>query len=180
MYRSRAGGALLKDAALANFKQLLEDEAGQPQYRLFSLRDDFRGEWNRLQTAPDFNGLHTQTFRIAKRLFGFPFQAGEITVNKIQLFGMPKSRSAKDAPTLDTLTLSDPQGNKVDLKQAPALGKLVQLSASHQAEVRNPGQAQTEADWTLQVRKSDRESSLAWLEDLLILYQFSVAMPTNR
>jgi hypothetical protein len=178
-YTAREGGALLRDAATTYLKQQLEDEVGRPQLHLFSLRHDFPSEWQRLQTGSATNGVHKQAFSLAKRLFRYPFQAGEISVNKVELFGVPKSRAKKDAPEL-AVTLVDPKEENVELKQAAPIGLLVHKSAGHQVEVQNPGLTHKEADWTLQVAGADRETSLDRLEDILVLCHYSVKMPTNR
>jgi hypothetical protein len=171
-YTSREGGAALQKAALDSLKKLLETETSNPQARLFSLRHEFPSEWHRLQSVTDNNGDHRQAFSLNKQRFPFRFQDNkkQITVNKFELFGVPKGSAV---PALK-LTLIDPEGQAVKLQTAPTIGLLVHSSAETNFEVKNPGDEGNEADWVIQVKKADVATSLDRLEDILMLCHYSV------
>ena len=171
-YTSREGGVSLRKAALASLKKSLETEASKPQARLFSLRHEFPSEWHRLQRLADNNGDHRQTFSLNKQRFPFMFQSNkkQITVNKVELFGIPQG---SDVPTLK-LTLTDPEGQVVNLQTATGIGLLVHSSADTDLVVKNLGNDGNEADWTIQVKKADAPAGLDRLEDILVLCHYSV------
>lgn len=176
-YTAREGGVPLQDAAVAGLEQRLNDAKGRPQSRVFSLRHEFPSEWQRLRSVAEANGDHTRAFSLAKHRFPFVFQSGTITVNSIDLFGIPKSRERTvPAPDL-TLTLTDPKGAEVELKKAAAIGFLVHKSAGVGVEVKKLGDTKKEADWTLKVAKADLPASLERLEDILVLCHYSVVLP---
>lgn len=177
-YTARDGGMPLRDAAVTNLKQRLLDDEGKPQIRLFSLRHEFPSEWHKLRTIADNNGDHTQAFSLAKPRFPFVFQGGTITVNSIEIFGMPKDRAENSpAPELK-LTLAGPNEPPLELKKAAAVGSLVRKVAKDATiEVNNLGETEKEADWTIKVLKSDVAVSLERLADILLLCHYSVEMP---
>src|SRR6185295_9961365 len=88
-YTAREGGVTLRNAAVASLKQQLMAEEGKPQTRLFSLRHEFPSEWHRFQSIADNNGDHKQTFSLNKQRFPFMFQGSVVTVNEIEVFGVP-------------------------------------------------------------------------------------------
>ncbi len=172
-YTSRQGGVALQKAALTSLTKWLETEASKPQARLFSLRHEFPSEWNRLQSVADNNGDHKQPFSLTRQRFPFSFQGDkkQITVNSVDLFGVPKGASV---PKLN-LTLTDPEGQGLSLQNAAALGSLVHSSANNtDIEVKNTGNDGNEADWTIQVKKADVAVSLDRLEDILVVCNYSV------
>jgi hypothetical protein len=172
-YTSRAGGVALQNAAVASLKKLLQDEASKPQARLFSLRHEFPSEWHRLQTLADNNGDHKQAFSLNKQRFPFMFQSNKISVNSIEIFGVPKGSAV---PTLQ-LTLADPEGQAVNLQNAVAIGLLVRRSADNiDLEVKNLRSDGNEADWLIQVKKADVAASLERLEDIMVLCHYSISI----
>jgi peptidoglycan hydrolase-like protein with peptidoglycan-binding domain len=179
-YTAREGGAILRDAAVTSLTKLLEDEESLPQARLFSLRHEFPSEWQRLLSVADNNGDHSQAFSLAKYLFPFVFQGGKITLNSVELFGIPRSRDKNaSAPELK-LTLTGPDGLALDLPPASAaMGLLVHKAAGAAGEVKNLGDSKKEADWTIKVLQADLSASLERLEDILVLVHYSVKMPQN-
>ena len=89
-YTSRAGGVGVQKAAVASLKKLLQDAAVKPQARVFSLRHEFPSEWHRLRTVADNNGDHKQAFSLHKQRFPLMFQGNKITINGVEIFGVPK------------------------------------------------------------------------------------------
>jgi hypothetical protein len=177
-YTAREGGVPLRNAAVSNLKQQLQAEEGRPQARLFSLRHEFPTEWHRLQN----NGHHSQAFSLAKHRFPSMFQGGTITVNRIELFGIPKDRmESSPAPELKIAGPSpdEQQPEFLELKQAVAVGALVHTVADTNVEVKNLGDTKKEADWTIQVPTDDVSASLDQLEDILLLCHYTVEMPEN-
>ena len=179
-YTARDGGVPLRDAAVANLKQQLEEAEGNPQTRLFSLRHEFPSEWHKLQTVADNDGNHRQAFSLIKSRFPFIFQGGTITVNRIEIFGIPKDRT-KDSPAPElNVTLTGPP-NEPPLQQfekAASLGLLIHRESKNATvEVKNLGDTTKEADWTITVLKADVPTTLEQLEDILLLFHYSVEMP---
>jgi peptidoglycan hydrolase-like protein with peptidoglycan-binding domain len=178
-YTARGGGAALHNAAVGSLRESLEDEEGQPQARLFSLRHEFPSEWQRLRSTAESNGDHSQAFPLAKHRFPYVFQCGKITVNRVELFGIPKSRE-KNAPEPELLvTLIDPEGQQVELQEAAPVGLLGHRSADVSVVVNNLDGGEAGVDWTLKVAQTDLPVSLERLEDILVLCQYSVQMPTD-
>lgn len=178
-YTARDGGHLLAQKAKDHWKKIVADAESAPLSRLFSLKQEFPSEWQRLQSVKTNNGDHSQTFSLAKHRFPFGFQGGTITVNSIDIFGIPKSRK-KNAPAPDlAVTLTDPKGEEVELKKAAVVGLLVHKSADAAVEVKNLGDTKKEADWTLKIAKADLPASLERLEDILVLCHYSIDMPKN-
>jgi hypothetical protein len=172
-YTARTGGAALRNASLASLKQLLQDEARKPQARLFSLRHEFPSEWHRLQRVADNNGDHRQVFSLDKQRFPFVFHGKIITINNIELFGVPKDASV---PVLN-LTLTDAEGQTLNLIAGTPVGSLIHKSADTDVEVKKVGDNRTETEWTVQVKKADVSASLDRLEDLIVLCHYSVREP---
>jgi hypothetical protein len=188
-YTAREGGVPLRNAAVSNLKQQLQAEEGRPQSRLFSLQHEFPTEWHRLQSIANLNGDHSQAFSLAKYRFPFVFQGGMITVNRIEIFGIPKDRTeSSPVPELKNVMLAGPRPDEqqplefLELKQAVAVGSLVHTVAEvtgPNVEVKNLGDTKKEADWTIQVLKADVPASLDQLEDILLLCHYTVEMPEN-
>jgi hypothetical protein len=182
-YTAREGGTPLRDAAVANLKQQLKDEEGKPQARLFSLQREFSTEWHRLRTNADGGGNHSQSFSLAKQRFPFLFQGGQIAINRVEIFGIPKDRT-KDAPAPDLkISLTGPSGTRAlpPLETATDLGLLVHKVVKNLAvEVKDLGTKEGETEWTINVLKADVNVSLDRLDDILLLFHFTVAMPETH
>jgi hypothetical protein len=172
-YTSRLGGKILQNEARNSLKKLMEDEAGMPQARLFSLRHEFPSEWQRLLNVTDSNGDHKQTFSLNLQRFPFRFQGvkKQVTVNSVELFGLPKGAAE---PTLK-LTLTEPEGQPLNLLAATKVGFLAHSQAETDVEVKNISKDENDADWTILVKKSDVAASLERLEDIFVLCHYSVA-----
>lgn len=179
-YTAREGGVPLRDAAIASLKQQLQDEEGKPQARLFSLRHEFPTEWHQLQSIADSKGDHSQAFSLAKNRFPFVFQGGTITVNRIEIFGIPKDRmNTSPAPESEwkvTPPPPAPDAVPLDLKGTASEGLLIHKVAATDVEVKNPDPIKKEVDWTIQVLKDHVPASLDRLEDILLLCHYSVVM----
>ena len=76
-------------------------------------------------------------------------------------------------PTLQ-LTLTDPEGQALNLQNAAAIGLLVHRTAETDLEVKNLGNDGNEADWMIQVKKADVAASLERLENIMVLCHYSV------
>jgi hypothetical protein len=179
-YTAREGGMALREAAVRSLEQMLASQKGRLQTRLFSLRHEFPSEWHRLQVTADSNGDHSQAFSLAQPRFPLLFQGGNITVNSIEIFGVPKDRT-KSSPLPELkLTLTGPP-NEPPLQQLDplsALGLLVhKVVKGVGVKVKNLGDTQKEADWTIKVLKADVPVSLDRLEDIMLLCHYSVEMP---
>ncbi len=182
-YTAREGGAILREAAVANLDKQLKAEESKPQTRLFSLRYEFPSEWQRLLSdeAAAPNGDHSQAFSLAKHLFPFMFQGATITMNKIELFGVPKKLGNNFSEPVLALTLTKPDGAGVILKKATDIAQLVRMSTDADADVgvkvkHVDEKTKKGADWTLKVGKADVSRCLEKLDDILVLCHYSVVM----
>jgi hypothetical protein len=175
-YTAREGGVVLRDAAVQGLNQQLKAEEGKSQARLFSLRHEFPTEWQRLQSMADISGVHTQAFSLAKPRFPFVFQGGTITVNRIEIFGLPKDRTKTSPAPEWRVTPPAPAAAPLDLKDAAAVGSLVRKVADAEVEVKNLGDTKKEADWTIQVLEAHVPASLDRFEDILLLCHYAVQM----
>ncbi|MER9203435.1 neuraminidase-like domain-containing protein [Mesorhizobium sp. M0933] len=182
-YTARSGGAPLREAAVASLKQQLKDEEGMPQTRAFSLKHEFPSEWHRLRTVADVTGDHSQSFSLHKQRFPFPFQGGAITVDSVEILGVPNDRFPDAAPPDMKITLAGPLGTP-DLPamgNAVNIGLLVHRVVSDAAiEVKNLGKTGKEADWTIRVVKGDIANVLDRLKDIILLCHYTVAMPKDE
>jgi hypothetical protein len=179
-YTARDGGVPLRDAAVADLRQQLQEVEGTPQTRMFSLRHEFPSEWHKLRTVADNNGDDSQAFSLAKPRFPFTFQGGTITIHRIEIFGVPMDRTNNSqAPELNvTLTAPPNQPDLATLEPAAAVGLLVHKVIKDAAvEVKKLGDTKKEADWTITVLKADVSATLDRLEDILLLCHYSVEMP---
>lgn len=171
-YTARQGGGRLQKAAIDALRQQLKVATGAPQSRLFSLRHEFPSEWYRLAVVAVGFGDHRQAFSLHKERFPFIFGGSKVSISRLNLFGVP---AGSTAPAM-MLDISDPDGQAVNLTPiVPALGHLVgKKSANTDVEVKKLGPAGTEADWTITVKKANVAGSLATLEDLLLLCEYTV------
>jgi hypothetical protein len=116
-YTAREGGGLLRGAALARIKELLDDGQGIGSIRLFSLRQEFPVEWDRFQNQTPTPGQpFVLTFTIRPEHYPFwcqPRLAGA-AVSRVDLLARPSSapppsigvtvRDGAGAVHIDTLT----------------------------------------------------------------------------
>jgi hypothetical protein len=123
-----------------------------------------------LQRVADNNGDHRQVFSLDKQRFPFVFHSKIITVNNIEIFGVPRD---SPVPVLN-LTLTDPEGQTLNLISSAIVGSLVHKSADANVEVKKVGDNRTGTEWTVQVKKADLSANLDRLEDLLVLCHYSV------
>ena len=179
-YTARDGGVPLQSAAIDSLKRQLKEEDGRPQSRLFSLKHEFASEWYRLCTVADAAGDHEQAFSLAKSRFPFLFQGGTITINRVEMFGVPKDRS-KDAAAPDmTIMLTGPPGRPelAAAEKAASVGALVHKVVHDTAiEVKNLGNTGKEADWTIRIAKANAVAVLEGLDDIMLLCHYTVEVP---
>ncbi|MDP1678675.1 MAG: neuraminidase-like domain-containing protein [Candidatus Nitrotoga sp.] len=181
-YTAREGGAILREAAVANLEKQLKAEESKPQNRLFSLRYEFPSEWQRLLSVEvaALNGDdHSQAFSLAKHLFPFMFQGATITMNKIELFGVPKFLGNNFSEPVLAVTLTNPDGAEVKLKKAADIVQLVRMSTDGDVGVKVKHvdeKTKKDADWTLKVNRADVSRCLEQLDDILVMCHYSVVM----
>jgi hypothetical protein len=181
-YTAREGGVALRDAAVDSLNRQLKDEQGNPQARLFSLQHEFPTEWHRLRTKADQAGNHSQSFSLPKERFPFLFQGGQIHITSIEIFGVPKTR-ATDAPTPELkMSLSGPTGAPVlQLETADPVAKLAHKAVENlDIEVKDTGATEGETEWTINVLRDNVNVSLDRLDDVLLLFHFTVTMPQTH
>jgi hypothetical protein len=172
-YTARDGGVALRKEADTNLHQMLKNDAGKLQSRLFSLRHEFPTEWYKLVSNVDKDGNHSQTFSFNKQRFPMVFKNGVITVKKVDVFGNPKILT--DVPSLDKLILSEPDG-QIPLKDANKIGFLIHKASDVGVEVKDLGLNKNETDWKITVNKSDVSGSLEKLDDILVLFHYIVTI----
>jgi Tc toxin complex TcA C-terminal TcB-binding domain/Neuraminidase-like domain len=181
-YTSRDGGKQLKTESTNSLKKLLKDSAKNPEARLFSLRHEFPSEWHKLLTTSDSTGNHSQTFVIDKQRFPFVFSSSTIKINNVSIFGYPKSEN--DTPDIDKLILNAPNNtvltfeNKM-IKFPAKIGsklffKKTKSTSPMSVEVKNIGLNISDVEWSIKVFKTDVEKCLDKLEDIILMFEYTV------
>src|SRR5262249_35132139 len=92
-YTARDGGELLKDVAQTAAINPPQQQPGQkvdfpnqPNLRLFSLKHEFPGEWNRFLNPADTSPNQTMTFTLSMERFPFQFRGKSIQITQLDLF----------------------------------------------------------------------------------------------
>lgn len=121
-YTAREGGTLLRNAAMAQIKQLIEEGQAAGSVRLFSVRHEFPGEWHRFktQTPPAGQGYE---LALILRTEHYPFWAqGRLDgVSRIELLARSEQQ-----PAPASIQVADHAGggNTDTLNKDTALGNL--------------------------------------------------------
>lgn len=123
-YTAREGGALLRNAAMAQIKQLIEEGKAAGSARLFSVRHEFPGEWHRFKTQTPLPGQRRE-LALTLKPEHYPFWAqGRLnSVSRIDLL----ARSEKE-PAPASIEVADGAGDaasKDTLAKDTALGNLL-------------------------------------------------------
>lgn len=118
-YTAREGGAPLRNAAVAQITQLIEDGRAAGSVRLFSVRHEFPGEWHRFKTQTPPEGQRYE-LALTLRPEHYPFWArGRLNgVSRIDLL----ARSSRSGVTVADRATG---GNTDNLNGDAALGDLL-------------------------------------------------------
>jgi peptidoglycan hydrolase-like protein with peptidoglycan-binding domain len=166
-YTARDGGEQLAQKAKDRWKQAVADAESAPLSRLFSLKQEFPGEWHRLRTVAEPNGDHVRAIALTRDRFPTLFARRELHVGRIDVFGVPV---AGTRPT-STPAVRQPDATAVALTVAAPLGPLLHRTAAVDVRV---GEAEADALWQLSVAQSDVAGSVDLLDDLLLLCHYDV------
>jgi hypothetical protein len=167
-YTAREGGDILKNAAKKAMQDAIADAEQNLLARFFNIKHEFPTEWQRFLTAADDTGDHIQTLKIPKDRFPFLFQGRIITINRIDLFGVPQiGKQVSDVPAL---TLPDQQ--QAQLKDGVSLGQLLhKLADSLSINVESD---ESKAVWTLRVSKDNVKNVFESLDDILLVCHYTI------
>ncbi len=126
-YTARDAGAGLKQSAEAGLEaavnSMVASQGAEGSARLVSLRHEFPTEWHRFTTGVKSTGEAAESFAVTKNRFPFVFGKSDITVTKVDLYGVPK----EDVSTgdIDALTVTLPGGQaSVLMSTGTAIGRL--------------------------------------------------------
>jgi len=101
-YTARQGGALLRDKAVEQVKQLVEESSASGLALLFSLSHDFPSEWQRF-----LSGNANFAAKIKADHFPYITQGKDITIDKIQLYSIrPGKVDSRTPPAMDEAGLT--------------------------------------------------------------------------
>ena len=188
-YTARDGGGLLKDKVTGELQSAVNEIVGVADQKglvqMFSLLHQFPTEWYRFTTVANANGDHVQGFALTKSRFPFLLAGQTITINKFDLYAVPKLDVT--ISTFPKLSMTIPKGtpavpSPIALNDTASIG---QLSGKTTTKVQN-GQriddlnivvptTESNATWSLAVAKSDVAEFQKNVKDLLLVCHYTVA-----
>jgi Tc toxin complex TcA C-terminal TcB-binding domain/Neuraminidase-like domain len=122
-YTARDGGVGLKNAAIQALKATLADDTGVPLSRLFSLRHEFPGEWQKLIHAPASSEadpvMRSSNLALVKNRFPFYLAAATLQGKAVIAVAVPKIGGMLPAFTLSLTTPPGGSNLPVDLALQP-------------------------------------------------------------
>ncbi|MBK8128911.1 MAG: hypothetical protein IPK53_08180 [bacterium] len=141
-------------------------ETGRKElFHLFSLRHEFASEWHRFLVSANANGDHVQTFTLTKNHFPILFQEWGITIESIELFGVPKANQQ-----IASLPAVTSQQQPVKLKEANPIGRLIHKVTDGWSSTLD--KEAHKFDLTLTVVKTDVQEKLEPLENIFVVCNY--------
>jgi hypothetical protein len=129
-YTAREGGGLLRSAAVANLKDLIDEAQPAGSVRLFSLRHEFSTEWAKFKNVKVPGSANTADLTLELRQEHFPFWSLDSleAVKRADLFAKP-AKSTK--ATIEVSYKDPPTGTKDNLVKDASLNSLRAGKLSH-------------------------------------------------
>jgi hypothetical protein len=110
-YTSRDDLENLKEKIENEIIEILGNLENAPLARLFSLRHEFPTEWHQFKTITDNEGYHNLDFQVSTARFPFFLQGMTITLNELDVYGVPTEGVKASEITLPNLELPDLQNS---------------------------------------------------------------------
>jgi Tc toxin complex TcA C-terminal TcB-binding domain/Neuraminidase-like domain/Salmonella virulence plasmid 28.1kDa A protein len=178
-YTARQGGGKLKELAEAGLinavNSFVASHGDQGFARLISLRQEFPSEWHRFVTNIDKTGGASEQFVITKSRFPFLVDERTITVKKVDLYGVPKD--PKEPANLDGLAVTPPEKTQsAKMNGAETVGRLRGKRFDTDVVVEK---AAEKAEWVFTVPAIGVQSFRKTVEDILVLFHYSVSATTS-
>jgi len=172
-YTARDGGKLLAQKSKDNWKKVVADAESSPLLRIFSLKQEFPTEWQRLRTVAEANGDHVRAISLTPDRFSMLFRRRELHVGQVDLFGLPiPGKHPTKLPAL-----RQPDETAVPLTDGVPMGSLIHRTGEVDVSIKDGagGKDQAvESQWQLSVPKADVAASLDQLDDLLLVCHYDV------
>ncbi len=94
-YTAREGGGLLRNAAIADLKTLIQEGHAAGSVRLFSVRHEFPSEWARFQSqAPAANERYSMILKLTDAHYPFWGQGGLKSVTRVDVLACSNKETA--------------------------------------------------------------------------------------
>jgi len=177
-YTAREGGEALRQHVGGELQEAINDarfaENRHGLFRSFSLKQEFPGEWYRFLNSPDpQTGDHLQEFPITQDRFPFYLRGRELQISKTHLLALPKNGSLSpfDAYLTPPGTGPSETNDRISLETDTTLGGLLHKERSYpKGQEKEPGPT-----WTLKVKSADVPKLAKTLDNIALVFEYSVA-----